>query len=293
MEYSAFLLTFALYHFYFWQFSGFVFRYFSSFFRPTIFIELCEFSLVLDPSLSRLSLDCSWLLLYHFSSSAFATLPPPAAAPLFIFWPSLVFGFEGYLHCQRHIFQKKKRKVSKKIAEKSGSTGWRVVGVEGRKGGSNTFTFCIIVCESVVCGRGQMINEFVINEACGQKLKILFTHSFGIRFLASSVAGATPEGGGGIYPKDISNYEGRRESGEAAPLIASSDISSPTVFGQKLASLTLAFPLATPSVFTCFSPNFPAFLLTSPPGCVFCYANFSGIFQTNGEAQQQIFRFCK
>lgn len=163
-------------------------------------------------------------------------------------------------------------------------------GAEGRKQYIHILYHCVREC-----GVWERTNDKWICDKWSMwpKVENTFYTQFWNPFSGQQCGRGHPRGGGGIYPKDISNYEGRRESGEAAPLIASSDISSPTVFGQKLASLTLAFPLATPSVFTCFSPNFPAFLLTSPPGCVFCYANFSGIFQTNGEAQQQIFRFCK
>jgi len=140
-----------------------------------------------------------------------------------------------------------------------------------------------------------MINEFVINEACGQKLKILFTHSFGIRLGKSGSgmvceiggvagAGATAVASCGRLPvaKCLSNYEWKGAYCQFRYHKSDS-------FGQRPASLTLAFhqpppcpphpPYTHTTTFTCF----PAHFSPSPPPTfgwpLFCYANFSGTFQ--------------
>jgi len=89
-----------------------------------------------------------------------------------------------------------------------------------------------------------MINEFVINEACGQKLKILFTHSFGIRFCWMAKGGG--ERGRGFYfyrrlavAKCLSNYEWKGAYCQFR--YHKSD-----GLGQRPASLTLAFPPPRP-----------------------------------------------
>lgn len=131
---------------------------------------------------------------------------------------------------------------------------------------------CVCVCLCVcVSARGQMINEFVINEACGQKLKILFTHSFGIRLGKSGSgmvceiggvagAGATAVASCGRLPvaKCLSNYEWKGAYCQFRYHKSDS-------FGQRPASLTLAFhqppPLPSPRT---VHPHNHFYLFSSP-----------------------------
>lgn len=131
--------------FFFWQFSGFSHIFFFFFCSPHNFYRAMRiFASRLRPvelprprpSPPPLVSGCCFIIFLRLVSPSphrIAPHPPPnscfsvAISLALYIWPSLVFGFEGDLHCQGHIFNKKKKNLKKSIKKRKWVGGMQYI----------------------------------------------------------------------------------------------------------------------------------------------------------------------